>query len=42
MAFSANDASSLKVACAALWGDELKIVMNVGAWLAIKIATGGL
>jgi hypothetical protein len=37
-----NDASSLKVACAALWGDQLKIVANVGALLGIRIATGGL
>jgi len=37
-----NDASSLKVACAALWGDQLKIVANIGALLGIKIATGGL
>jgi hypothetical protein len=36
-----NDAGSLKVACAALWGDQLKIVVNVGALLG-KIATGGL
>jgi hypothetical protein len=37
-----NDASSLKVACAPLWGDQLKIVANVGALLGIRIATGGL
>ena len=37
-----NDATSLKVACAALWGDQLKIVANIGALLGIKIATGGL
>lgn len=37
-----NDAGSLKVACAALWGDQLKIVANVGALLGVKIATGGL
>lgn len=37
-----NDATSLKVACAALWGDQLKIVANVGALLGIRIATGGL
>jgi hypothetical protein len=37
-----NDASSLKVACAPLWGDQLQIVANVGALLGIKIATGGL
>lgn len=37
-----NDAGSLKVACAALWGDQIKIVANVGAMLGVKIATGGL
>jgi hypothetical protein len=37
-----NDAGSLKVACAALWGDQLKIVVGVGALLGIKIATGGI
>jgi hypothetical protein len=37
-----NDASSLKVACAALWGDQLKIVVGVGALLGIQIATGGI
>lgn len=37
-----NDAASLKVACAALWGDQLKIVANVGALIGIRIATGGL
>ena len=37
-----NDAASLKVACAALWGDQLKIVANVAGLLGIRIATGGL
>lgn len=37
-----TDARSLKVACAALWGDQLKIVANVGALLGVRIATGGL
>lgn len=37
-----NDAGSLKVACAALWGDQLKIVANLGALIGVKIATGGL
>lgn len=37
-----NDAGSLKVACAALLGDQLKIVANLGGLLGIKIATGGL
>lgn len=37
-----TDAKSLKVACAALWGDQLKIVTNVGALLGVRIATGGL
>jgi hypothetical protein len=37
-----NDATSLKVACAALWGDQLKIVANVGALIGVRIATGGL
>lgn len=37
-----TDAKSLKVACAALWGDQLKIVANVGALLGVRIATGGL
>lgn len=41
-AISGNEATSLKVACAALWGDQLKIVANVGALLGVKIATGGL
>jgi outer membrane murein-binding lipoprotein Lpp len=37
-----NDTTSLKVACAALWGDQLKIVTALGGLLGIKIATGGL
>lgn len=37
-----NDASSLKVACAALWGDQLRIVAEVAAMLGVKVATGGL
>ncbi|WP_316176276.1 hypothetical protein [Bradyrhizobium sp. SZCCHNRI1073] len=37
-----TDVKSLKVACAALWGDQLKIVANVGALLGVRIATGGL
>jgi hypothetical protein len=37
-----NDVTSLKVACAALLGDQLKIVANVGALLGIRIASGGL
>lgn len=37
-----NDTTSLKVACAALWGDQLKIVANVGALIGMRIATGGL
>lgn len=41
-AITGNDPTSLKVACAALWGDQLKIVANVAALLGIKIATGGL
>ena len=41
-AITGNDATSLKVACAALWGDQLKIVANVGALIGVRIATGGL
>ncbi len=41
-AITGNDATSLKVACAALWGDQLKIVANLGTLLGIRIATGGL
>lgn len=41
-AITGNDATSLKVACAALWGDQLRIVGNLGALLGIRIATGGL
>jgi hypothetical protein len=37
-----NDKDSLKVACAALWGDQAKILLNVGLMLGIKISTGGL
>ncbi len=37
-----TDAKSLKVACAALWGDQLKIVTNVGALIGVRVATGGL
>lgn len=37
-----QDATSLKVACAPLWGDQLKIVTQIGALLGIRIATGGL
>lgn len=36
------EVTSLKVACAALYGDQLKIIANVGAMLGIRIATGGL
>lgn len=41
-AITGNEATSLKVACAALWGDQLRIVGNLGALLGIRIATGGL
>lgn len=41
-AITGDSATSLKVACAALWGDQLKIVTEVGALLGVKIATGGL
>lgn len=41
-AITGNDAASLKVACAALWGDQLKIVGQLGALLGIRIASGGL
>jgi hypothetical protein len=37
-----TDAKSLKVACAALWGDQLKILLNIGGMIGIRIATGGL
>lgn len=41
-AITGDSQTSLKVACAALWGDQLKIVANVAAMLGIRIATGGL
>lgn len=41
-AITGNDPTSLKVACAALWGDQLKIVTNLGALIGVRIATGGL
>ncbi len=41
-AITGNDATSLKVACAALWGDQLKIVGQLGLLLGIRIGTGGL
>ncbi len=41
-AITGNDATSLKVACAALWGDQLKIVANVGALIGVRIGTAGL
>jgi hypothetical protein len=41
-AITGNDATSLKVACAALWGDQLKIVANLGALIGVRIASGGL
>lgn len=41
-AITGNDKDSLKVACAALWGDQLKIVANLGALIGVRIATGGL
>lgn len=41
-AITGSDEKSLKVACAALWGDQLKIVANVGALIGIRVATGGL
>jgi hypothetical protein len=37
-----SQATSLKVACAALWGDQAAIVTQVGALLGVKIALGGL
>lgn len=37
-----SDAGSIKVACAALWGDQLKIVANVAGLIGVRIATGGL
>jgi hypothetical protein len=36
-----TQATSLKVACAALWGDQLQIITQVGALLGVRIATGG-
>jgi hypothetical protein len=36
------DKTSLKVACAALWGDQIQIITQVGALLGVKIALGGL
>ncbi len=41
-AITGNDTTSLKVACAALWGDQIKIVGQLGALLGVRIATGGL
>ena len=40
-AVTGTDAKSLKVACAALWGDQLRIVANLGALIGIRIASGG-
>jgi hypothetical protein len=41
-AITGNEATSLKVACAALWGDQIAIVGKLGALLGIRIATGGV
>lgn len=41
-AITSNDQGSLKVACAALWGDQLQQISQVGLLFGVKIATGGL
>jgi hypothetical protein len=41
-AMTGDDKSSMKVACAALYGDQAKILLNLGSLLGIRIATGGL
>lgn len=37
-----SEATSLKVACAALWGDQLQQITQLGLLFGIKVATGGL
>jgi len=41
-AITSNDPKSLKVACAALWGDQLQQITQVGLLFGVKVATGGL
>jgi hypothetical protein len=40
-AITGTQPGSIKVACAALFGDELKIVANIGAMFGLRVATGG-
>jgi hypothetical protein len=40
-AITGTQAGSIKVACAALFGDELKIVANIGLMFGLRVATGG-
>jgi hypothetical protein len=41
-AITGDQATSLKVSCAALWGDQLSIVAKVGALIGVRVATAGL
>jgi len=40
-ALTGSQPGSIKVACAALFGDELKIFVNVGALFGLRVLTGG-
>jgi len=40
-AVTGSQPGSIKVACAALFGDELKIFLNIGALFGLRVATGG-
>ena len=40
-ALTGSDAKSIKVACAAMLGDELKIFAQIGAMFGLRVATGG-
>lgn len=40
-AMTGSQTGSIKVACAALFGDEMKIFVNVGALFGLRVLTGG-
>jgi hypothetical protein len=40
-AVTGSQPGSIKVACAALFGDEMKIFVNIGAMFGLRVATGG-
>jgi len=40
-AVTGSQPGSIKVACAALFGDEMKIFVNIAAMFGLRVATGG-